>query len=55
MLILCDNYKEKKILSCKKKAKRSSMGNKHVQLSAGVMLFRFLCHVSASNHEIKLY
>ena len=51
MLIICDNFKGKKILLCKKlkQAKCSSMENKHVQRSAGVLLFKFSCHISTSN------
>ena len=31
-----------------------SVGNKHVQRSASVMIFKFLCHLSTSNHQINL-
>ena len=56
MIIVSDNFKGKMILSCtKNEAKPLSMGNRHVQRSAGALLFNFSCHVSTSNHQIELY
>ena len=47
--------KERRFCRARKQAKRLSMGNKHFQRSTGVLLFKFSCHVSTSNHQIKLY